>query len=95
MDVVSYDSYLSGYSKTDYRSIYDELMEIPGEKKAMALAEVGYLPDIDMLAKSHVPWAYFMTWSKEFIIGEKYNSVGNLRRMYSSSYAIQGKGLIK
>ena len=36
-----------------------------------------------------------MIWSKEFIIGEKYNSVGNLRRMYSSSYAIQGKGLIK
>ena len=29
-----------------------------------------------------------MTWSKEFCIGEQYNSKENLRRMYDSDYAV-------
>ena len=29
-----------------------------------------------------------MTWSKEFCIGEQYNSKENLRRMYNSAYAV-------
>ena len=53
-----------------------------------ALAEVGYLPDIKMLEQSHTPWAYYMTWSKEFCIGEQYNTVEQLRNMYESPYAI-------
>ena len=35
-------------------------MQIPVNKnatKVAALAEVGYLPDTDMLKESHVPWA--------------------------------------
>ena len=47
-----------------------------------------YLPDVDLLQKSRIPWAYYMTWSKEFCIGEKYNSVENLKRMYDSEYAV-------
>lgn len=46
------------------------------------------MPDVDMLAESHTPWAYYMTWSKEFCIGEQYNSKENLRRMYNSAYAV-------
>lgn len=29
-----------------------------------------------------------MTWSKEFCISEKYNSVENLKKMYDSEYAV-------
>ena len=46
------------------------------------------LPDIEMLEKSKIPFAYFMTWSKEFCIGEQYNSKESMRKMYNSSYAI-------
>ncbi len=60
---------------------------ISGDKVA-ALAEVGYLPDIEMLAESKVPWAYYMAWSKEFCIGEEYNSVECLKKMYESDYAV-------
>ena len=45
------------------------------KNKVAALAEVGYIPDIDMLEKSHTPWVYYMTWSKEFCIGEQYNRI--------------------
>lgn len=44
-----------------------------------------------MLEKSRIPWAYYMTWSKEFCIGEQYNSVENLKAMYHSPHAVTAK----
>jgi mannan endo-1,4-beta-mannosidase len=29
-----------------------------------------------------------MTWSKEFCIGEQYNSVEQVKKMYNSEYAV-------
>ena len=46
------------------------------------------MPDIQLLSESRVPWAYYMTWSKEFCIGEQYNREENLRQMYGSEYAV-------
>ena len=59
------------------------------DKKVAALAEVGYIPDVDMLKESRVPWAYYMSWSKEFCIGEQYNTVAETKKMYESDYAIK------
>ena len=88
VDVISVDIYLEKYYATDYKKEYDELIAATTENKVAALAEVGYLPDVELLEKSRVPWAYYMTWSKEFCIGEQYNSVDNLKKMYDSSYSI-------
>ena len=88
VDVVSLDQYLDAYTKTDYRQQYELLRSVTTEKKVAALAEVGILPDITMLEKSHIPWAYYMTWSKDFCIGEQYNRTEQLRKMYDSSYAV-------
>ncbi|MCR5098309.1 MAG: glycoside hydrolase family 26 protein [Lachnospiraceae bacterium] len=92
VDVISMDVYLSEYKRTDYAGEYELLRENTTKTKVAALAEVGYLPDIDMLEHSRVPWAYFMTWSKEFIVGEKYNSTESLIKMYDSSYAVSLPG---
>lgn len=88
VDIVSVDIYLPEYKPTDYATEYEELIRATAADKVVALAEVGYMPDVDMLAESRIPWAYYMTWSKEFCIGEQYNSKENLRRMYDSEYAI-------
>lgn len=88
VDIVSVDIYLPEYKPTDYATEYEELIRATAADKVAALAEVGYMPDVDMLAESRIPWAYYMTWSKEFCIGEQYNSKENLRRMYDSEYAI-------
>ena len=88
VDVISMDVYLSEYASTDYGKEYAELVEATTKNKVAALAEVGYMPDIAMLEKSRIPWAYYMTWSKEFCIGEQYNSVASLKAMYGSEYAI-------
>ena len=80
--------YLEKYMKTDYRDDYCNLIKATSRNKVAALAEVGYMPDIHLLEQFHTPWAYYMTWSKEFCIGEQYNTAEQLKAMYSSSYAI-------
>lgn len=88
VDIISVDIYLQKYEKTDYREQYEQLVQATSRNKTAALGEVGYLPDIELLSQSHTPWAYFMTWSKEFCIGEQYNTTERLKSMYDSSYAI-------
>lgn len=88
VDVISVDIYLPEFAKTDYDNQYRHLVDVTSANKVAALAEVGYIPDIALLEKSHTPWAYYMCWSKEFCIGEQYNSLDHLKSMYSSPYAI-------
>lgn len=88
VDINSIDVYLTNFEKTDYSEQYKKLIDGTSNNKVVALAEVGYMPDINLLEQSNIPWAYYMTWSKEFCIGEKYNSIEHLKSMYQSSYAI-------
>lgn len=88
VDIVSVDVYLTSYEKTDYHIQYEQLIKETSPNKTAALAEVGYIPDINILEQSHIPWAYYMTWSKEFCIGEQYNSLDNLKSMYDSGYSL-------
>lgn len=88
VDIISVDIYLQKYEKTDYSEQYEQLVQATSRNKTAALGEVGYLPDIELLSQSHTPWAYFMTWSKEFCIGEQYNTTDRLKSMYDSSYAV-------
>lgn len=88
VDVISVDIYNKFNIPTDYKSDYHKLIKETTQNKVSALAEVGYIPDIDKLKTSHVPWAYYMCWSKEFCIGEQYNKKKDLKRMYESDYSI-------
>lgn len=89
VDIVSVDVYLEKRDATDYCADYERLIANTSRNKVAALAEVGYIPDIDMLERTKIPWAYYMTWSKEFCIGEQYNSTDSLKKMYTSSYAVK------
>ncbi len=88
VDVISMDIYLTEYAPTDYSKEYERLIAQTTDKKVAALAEIGYLPDIRMLEQSHTPWAYYMTWSHEFCIGEKFNKTDALKAIYESEYAV-------
>ncbi len=88
VDVISIDIYLPEYKPTDYKDEYEELVNNTTKNKVAALAEIGYLPDLSILEKSRVPWAYFMTWSREFIVGQKFNTNERLKAVYGSSYAL-------
>ena len=88
IDIISTDVYLPEYAETDYSEEYAKLISETTKKKVAVLAEVGYMPDIKLIEKSHTPWAYYMTWSKEFCIGEQYNKTSSLQSMYDSEYAV-------
>lgn len=89
VDVISVDIYLEKYEKTDYYKEYKNLVKQTSSNKVAALAEIGYLPDIALVEQSHVPWAYYMTWSKGFCIGEQYNRKTALYNMYQSEYSLK------
>lgn len=87
VDIVSLDVYLAEYEKTDYRKEYERLIRTTSVNKPAALTEIGCLPDIQLLEQSRIPWAYYMTWSKDFCLGERFNSVESLKAMYNSVYS--------
>ena len=89
VDIITIDEYLLKKESTDYKEQYMDLVEATTKNKVAALAEIGYLPDINKLECSHVPFAYYMTWSKEYCIGENYNSKESLVEIYSSDYAVK------
>ncbi len=88
VDILSRDLYEEKGTKTDYRKEYEELISVTEAKKPVALAEIGILPDIEMLSESRVPWCYFMVWSKGFVMTEEFNSYNALRNIYNSGYAV-------
>ena len=89
VDVIGWDIYLPEKQVTDYAQQFAQLLENTSTNKVMALTEVGYNPDVTMLSESHVPWAYYMTWSKEFILTEAYNTKDELNALYQNAYAIK------
>lgn len=88
VDVISVDLYPEENTPTDYREDYGDLVRETTAGKVAALAETGNIPDVRLLEKSRVPWAYYMCWSKEFCMGEEKNSTEKLREMYQSKYAV-------
>ena len=92
VDVVGWDIYLQKKTYTDYSDYYEKLTEYTSERKVHALTEIGYLPDAQMLLENQVPWAYFMTWSKEFILTEQFNTAEDIQRVYSTDGVITVDG---
>lgn len=87
-DVVGWDIYLPEKEATDYQKQYEELTANTSPNKVKALTEVGYNPSISAIEKSHTPWAFYMTWSKEFALDGVYNTKEELKAMYDSDYTI-------
>ena len=68
---------------------YNELLEKVSKDKLVALAECDVIPDIEELKENHFPFIYYMTWSKEFCLTEKYNSNEKLKEFYKDKDTIK------
>jgi len=86
-DVISRDVYQPYHVHTDCHELYNELIQITTADKIAALGETGPIPGIASLAQTHVPWVWFMTWSKS-LCGETVTSRDELRAAYNSEYGI-------
>ena len=89
VDIISTDIYCEPHEKTSYINEINELINKTTKNKLVALAECGIIPDIDLLEKDGFPFIYYMLWSKEFILTEKYNTKDELKKMFKSTYSIK------
>ena len=92
VDIISVDCYGEEKdSKTCYIDKYNELLEKVSKDKLVALAECDVIPDIEELKENHFPFIYYMTWSKEFALTEKYNSNQKIKEFYNDKNVIKEK----
>lgn len=87
-DVISQDFYPEKHNHTDLRNEFEKLVSITPTTKIVAIGEIGVIPSVTMLSESHVPWAWYMTWSKDFGSTDLWNSKEELQMMYGHYYAI-------
>lgn len=88
VDIISRDMYPAAHEHTDRKAEYEELRAITGEEKIAAIAEIGVLPDADMLYANKTGWCYYMTWSHEFCLTEEYNTFEYMKKLYSSEHVV-------
>ena len=90
VDIISIDCYGEPKdSKTCYMDKYEELRKKVSDTKLVALAECDVIPDIEELRENKFPFIYYMTWSKEFCLTEKYNSNEKLKEFYKDKDTIK------
>ena len=87
-DIISRDIYPPEHAYGAFRDKYDELVKITSAAKGTALAETGIIPDADELIKTNTSWLWYMTWSKDFVMIEKFNEYEALNRLYQHEYAV-------
>lgn len=87
-DIISRDLYTEPHMHGAYEEQYEELLKVTKQDKGAALGETGILPDPEALMEKKVPWLWYMTWSFDFALNEKFNSDTALKKLYESSYAI-------
>lgn len=88
VDIISRDMYPPAHEYTSHKKEYDELTEITSSQKIAAIAETGVLPDVEAAINEKAQWAYYMTWSHEFSLGEEYTSYDHLRKVYDSELSV-------
>lgn len=93
VDIITRDMYPPAYEYTDRRGEYDGMCSITEAEKIMAVGETGVILDPEMLHKNKTAWSYYMTWSHDFCVTEKFNRFDDLKKFYDSPYSITKKEL--
>lgn len=93
VDIITRDMYPPAYEYTDRRKEYEGMLSITNAKKIIAIGETGVVIDPDLLHKNKTGWAYYMTWSHDFCLSEKYNRFEDLKNIYDSKYSITKEDL--
>lgn len=83
VDIVSYDSYPTPGDHSAIIHKYDQLVELTGGTKLIAMMENGSIPDPDAMAQYGAYWGLFITWTDEFLTDGQHNSEEFLKRVYN------------
>ncbi|NUT48392.1 MAG: beta-mannanase [Saccharothrix sp.] len=82
VDVVSMDSYPPQGDHGPVIGPYERLVELGGDRKLVALGEVGSIPDPELVRAYEARWSWFVTWSGSFIQDGVTNPRDFVQRVY-------------
>lgn len=88
VDIASVDIYNPEGDYNPSIAKYDSVVSLVNDKKVVALAENGPIPDPDLLQSYKADWSFFSTWSGHFIRDGKQNSLEHINKVYNSEYVI-------
>lgn len=93
VDIIGEDIYADKRSYASQHAKFTELTEYASSPKIIALTENGVVYDIDLAIESGTRWAWFNTWSGDFVqrggqYSEAYTEAHILRKAYDSEYVI-------
>ncbi|KXG50898.1 Endoglucanase H/Glycosyl hydrolase family 26 [Penicillium griseofulvum] len=96
-DIATVDHYAQAGDHGVLEDKFHGLQNVTKGERVLALAEVGSIPDPELQAKKHVPWAYWMAWNDEFIKDGKHNSKKFLQDTFNNKrvVAINGTKTLK
>ena len=93
VDIIGEDIYADNHAYGAQNSKFIELLEYSNTNKIIALTENGVLFDIDNVISTNARWAWFNTWSGDFVqrngkYSEVYTEAEILNKTYNSEYVI-------
>jgi len=86
-DIVTADYYPPAHQHTSMKKELVDLKKVSANKP-YAIGEIGVIPDIKGMEAEQADWLWFMMWSGEFVLEEKYNMVEAYKKQYQAAYAI-------
>lgn len=89
MDVLGYDSYPAVGDHGPVSAQYQQLVALGGDRKMVALPEVGNIPDPALLKAYRVDWSYFVTWNQDYILTDTWNNLEFKRRVYGDASVLK------
>ena len=93
VDIIGEDIYADNHAYGAQNSKFIELLDYSSTNKIIALTENGVLFDIDNVISTNARWAWFNTWSGDFVqrnskYSEVYTEAEILNKTYNSEYVI-------
>ncbi len=93
VDIIGEDIYPGEKVYTPQSAKFTEALDYSGTNRIVALTENGCIFDIDRAVEANTMWAWFCTWSGEFVLNgssysEQYTEKSILKKAYASKYVI-------
>ena len=93
VDIIGEDIYADKHAYNAQNAKFIEVTEYTAANKIIALTENGVVPDIEQILLTNARWAWFNTWSGDFVqkngrYSEAYTEAALLKKVYDSEYVI-------
>ncbi|WP_429310612.1 glycosyl hydrolase [Paenibacillus mucilaginosus] len=88
VDMASIDIYNPAGDYNPISAKYESMVSLVNDKKLVALAENGPIPDPDLLQAYGADWSFFNTWTGSIINDGIVNTAAHLNKVYNHDYVI-------